>query len=483
MKDLFDGIWGGAQKLFSFSIALGVLITFMYCLEINFYPKNMELGDGVVFILLAMTFGFVFFVYFFSIIASGFFFYSSIVRSIELIPSKFEFKKLRAFAKKMPVLDIKDNYVLMIFGGIVFFFILYLLYGGDNYRILIFFIAVFIVGFIFSEIVLYIDKNKEVMRDFNNSSATSTDAEIIYTSLEGRKELVFRDVDTFLGKEGNPQSKNKIYLYVIALLVSLIILSFTAIDGAGRNMVKMVFEYSNLKEDSVSLYVDKKHSDYIGNFLSKNSINRKMVELDGGNYRLDAVDILFQGIGNSTLIEVDGAGNKVQFIIPDNSFFVARNVSDNPSNKLSENIYNDLSHIMDKYDITYSESEKSIIFSKDYATFNVGSSSLSEPYKDVLNDVMPKLLDLLSKHYSSISKLEVIGHASLEWKESDSLVEAYYNNHELAVSRASNFVKYLYHSERISKEAVALKDKIVISSNSSNNSVDKDNRKVTIRIH
>lgn len=109
--------------------------------------------------------------------------------------------------------------------------------------------------------------------------------------------------------------------------------------------------------------------------------------------------------------------------------------------------------------------------------------SLSKNFKDVLNDVMPKLLDMLSKHYGSTLKIEVIGHSSFEWKESDDLVEAYYKNHELAVTRASNFVKYLFQSDAISRETVALKDKIVISSNSSNNSADKDNRKVTIRIH
>ena len=57
MKQYLDLFLSVSQIIVGWSIALGSIIILLYCMDINFYPKGIEIGDGLFFIWTALAFG------------------------------------------------------------------------------------------------------------------------------------------------------------------------------------------------------------------------------------------------------------------------------------------------------------------------------------------------------------------------------------------------------------------------------------------
>lgn len=75
--------------------------------------------------------------------------------------------------------------------------------------------------------------------------------------------------------------------------------------------------------------------------------------------------------------------------------------------------------------------------------FAAGKADLSEKFKLVLNDFMPRYIDLLATKFDSkIDEVRIEGHTSSEWSSETSENEAFINNMWLSQARTREVLEY-----------------------------------------
>jgi len=79
--------------------------------------------------------------------------------------------------------------------------------------------------------------------------------------------------------------------------------------------------------------------------------------------------------------------------------------------------------------------------------FKQGSSTLTNAHKSVLQDFIPRLLKVLSKHKEEIKNLRVNGYTSTEWNAPQT--QRYLNNARLSNDRAMNILDYSYQLKSV----------------------------------
>lgn len=87
--------------------------------------------------------------------------------------------------------------------------------------------------------------------------------------------------------------------------------------------------------------------------------------------------------------------------------------------------------------------------------FNAGDSEVSEKYKLILSDFIPRYLNILKQYRSSIDEIRIEGHTSTEWGSETKEDEAYFHNMELSQGRTRSVLRYAYGLPQIPGEQKA----------------------------
>lgn len=448
--ELFSSI---SQIIVGWSIALGSIIILLYCMDINFYPKGIEIGDGLFFIWTSLSFGGRLIITILVFSAIGLSLYSLLATLINFIP-KVNIPRANTseiwpvhilttfiviFVALAAAIRWLDNKVIPDLGGMYWLTLLS---------------ALLMNGFIATALI----EDKEQTDNTNNSSDTLNDSPHLFTSGREKQRRIF---------------------YVVFSLM-LVGIPFLFIKGFGGRILNLSMTDLGIKKENVSLYLNEESSLYVKNLVEKGKYDIFLVPVGNEKYRVDNASILFQGIGDISHIALKTQQGDLRFDLPSSSLTVGKESTARPKEELAQLALKELPDVLNRHEIAFNPDTQVISFSEKYSEFRVGSSELSLSFESVLNESIPLILDFLNNHQELIKEIEVIGYSSNEWKNADSQVDAYLKNHELAISRSLNFVKHLYENENIHSRISYMNNMITIKGMSSNTS--KNKRTVEIRV-
>ncbi len=453
MKQYLDLFSSVSQIIIGWSIALGSIVILLYCMDINFYPKGIEIGDGLFFIWTALAFGgrLILTVLIFS--AIGLSIYSLLAALLNLLP-------------KANLPRVKNSTIMPV-------------------HILTAFIVILLVlGYFIALSENQDTPNLGFMYWLTLISALLMNG-FIATFLLEDKEQAGRNNDDDLDDNAplfNSRMKSRRVVLYAVFSFMLIVIPLLFIKGFGDRVLKLSISDLGIKKENVSLYLNEEYSLYVANLVSKGSYDIFLVPVGNGRYRVDNANILFQGIGSVSHISLSAQQGDLFFDLPSSSFVVSKEEIEKSKEELAELVFKELSNVLKRHEISFNPDSYIISFSEKYSEFSVGSAELSLSFKSVLNESMPPILDFLNNNNELIRGIEIIGYSSNEWESSDSQVDAYLKNHDLAVSRTLSFINHLYETDSVHSRMSYMINMITIKGVSSNTRTSENKRTVEIRV-
>ncbi|MET6757027.1 hypothetical protein [Pseudoalteromonas sp. NCIMB_1079] len=456
--ELFTGI---SKLVVGCCIAIGTIVILLYCMGINFYPKGIEIGDGLFFIWTALAFGarLIFTVLFFS--AIGLSLYSALVSLITLCLSFI----ISNYQTKLP--KVQNSTIWPLHVATIIVLALYFLMS----------------------ISVWLDKSSDLEIDymywFQLFTALLANGFIAagLLTINDRQNAGDENEDldeNFPVFDSEVKKRKKITMYIVGCL--LFYIPLLSIDGFGERVLNRSIVNLGIKKDHVSLYLNQMSSSFVSNLIKKGNYDFFLVPVGNGSYRLDEATVLFQGIGNVSHIRLRSSSGELTFDLPSDSFVVSKESKVRARGELADLVLESLPQVMKRHEIKFNPDTYMITFSDKYSAFNINSTELSSSFKSVLNESMPHILDFLNQHQELIERIEVVGYSSDEWKASDSKVDAYIKNHELAVARSTSFIRHLYNTESILSRMSLMINLINIKGVSSNDSSRVNSRTVELKI-
>jgi len=236
------------------STSIGVLITLIYCGNIDYYPSGITAGDTIFFIAATLGFSFLYILITFLLHSVGILI-SPILRLIQYPIIKFycwfkNYDEIRA--QEIPKINfrkLKIDDAQTIFIGVFGFILIFFLYFRNVDKALGLTACTIVMAFIFG---LWNTKTK---MEFEKPERTRT---------------------------------KKIGLIAMALIVPLIL------NHSNMDIINQAMTMIGVRHNNTVITLDKKHQD----FLHKNGI-------EGENGLYTGVKVLFRGIGNNTVILID----------------------------------------------------------------------------------------------------------------------------------------------------------------------------------
>ncbi|MEP4889814.1 MAG: hypothetical protein ABJV04_07300 [Aliiglaciecola sp.] len=398
------------------SIAVGAVIVLIYCTSIGFYPKNIQIGDGLFFIWSTLVFGFVCTLANFVFTSVGYTLYTPL------------YLFLKKFAPLPKINDFKGYSSIYIFGSFV---------------ILITLIAFFISDIEFSW------KQIDFMLVVSWCAALLMNGFILSALLEERDE-----------------APKKLF-YVVTFLM-LFIVPFVVIKGFFKNSVSASMKYLGIRETAVTAYVDHKYRDIVSDAINKIDSKKHVIIPVGNEFiRLDNVNILFQGVGEFSYLQISYGEKSTIFNLPSESVIVKKDSKKAEFSDLSKDILSLHSTLLDELKVGFNPDSMVFTFNHSYGLYGVGEYKVSERFNAVLEGTFKEILPTLIKNDELIESIEIIGSASREWKNSEDDVDAYKNNILLSTNRAIAVSNVLYESEYLIKYGGWLNKKVVAKGMSS----------------
>ncbi len=113
--------------------------------------------------------------------------------------------------------------------------------------------------------------------------------------------------------------------------------------------------------------------------------------------------------------------------------------------KVDEDIYNALEKEF-KDDLPKWDAELmrdlTIRFKAPEVLFATGENELKPAFKKILDNFIPRYLDVLAEFENSIEEIRIEGHTSSKWAEAKTPIEAYFNNMTLSQERTRTVLEY-----------------------------------------
>lgn len=117
--------------------------------------------------------------------------------------------------------------------------------------------------------------------------------------------------------------------------------------------------------------------------------------------------------------------------------------------KLYEDLKNEFKHDLPKWGAILDRDTLSIVFYAPDVLFKKGSSTLTERYKNILQDFFPRYLRVLRNHTNIIEKVRIEGHTSSEYKGAINYKDAYFKNMKLSQDRTRAVLEYSMNLPKI----------------------------------
>lgn len=91
-------------------------------------------------------------------------------------------------------------------------------------------------------------------------------------------------------------------------------------------------------------------------------------------------------------------------------------------------------------------------FNSPEVLFKTGSSEINHHFKQILQDFIPRFLNILEQFKPSIQEVRIEGHTSSEWQQEKNQNTAYFKNMQLSQERTLSILKYSYYIPQVSKK-------------------------------
>lgn len=420
---------GIASLVAKASIAVGAVIVLIYCTSIGFYPKNIQIGDGLFFIWSTLVFGFVCTVANFIFTSVGYTLYSPLYLALRKIA---------------PLPEISD-------------------FKGYS--------PIYILG-VFTIIISFL-------------SLLISDVELKWDWIFVISWVAALLMNGFLLSALLEEKENFKSIFRVVFILMIFIVPFVIIKGFFTNSVNASMKYLGVREPAVTVYVDQKYKNVVADAINKIASIKHVIIPVGTNYiRLDNVDVLFQGVGEVSYLKISNLDRSTNFSLPSNSIIVKKDI-----NKIAlSGFYNEVVSLHSKrlgeLKVGLNPDTLMLTFDSSYGVYEVGEYEVSARFKAILVEAFKEILPTLIKNEEQIESIEVIGFTSSEWKKSEDDVDAYKNNIFLSMNRAVEVANALYDSKELLQYGGWLNKKVVIKGMSSSDVLSsKFKRMVSIKIN
>lgn len=267
-----DEILELAPKLFKLAsqivVGVGALLVFFYCGRIRYFPIGIGLGDSIFFVWASIAFGIIYSIWVYVLYSIG----TLLIFLVTKLASCLRFamyplstnvsKLVKKVRNGIPNITIEEI-PLVIAGIIVGFIVTPLIFFDDVFNGFKFIGASFLTGFGFMVI-------KKVKFDKDH------------------------------------------YKYIVIATVYLLPL---VTSGLSEKLINQAMKVVGIRNDNAYIKVSKDYGEFMSSFHKdgQENINKEFVECT----------IVFKGIGENTVIEIDHKGKKTNFIVPNNQIYIS----------------------------------------------------------------------------------------------------------------------------------------------------------------
>jgi len=113
-------------------------------------------------------------------------------------------------------------------------------------------------------------------------------------------------------------------------------------------------------------------------------------------------------------------------------------------------LVNEFESDLESWDAVIDQKTLTIRFKSPDILFETGKAELRPKFKTILDDFMPRYIDLLvSKFGDEIEEVRIEGHTSSEWNQSSDLLEAFTKNMKLSQDRTRAVLDYSINLESL----------------------------------
>ena len=273
MQKILDIIVNSVKIGFYTFFILGVIVVFRYCIGIGYFPAGLDVGNVLLFLLVAICFAIIF-VFSFLLIGSVSVFLVWLIRGAV--------NRILSLARFFP--DIKVYQIRPI-------------KVSTELLILLGFLTTIIASG-----VVYVGFNSYVISTISTISAISVIIATLLFSSEDREPMIHTIAWDFQSEEG----QRRIYSVGSVLLVMLVIL-FVPTDKFFQ-LSKTALIMTSVSKMHVDVYLDSNMKSIFGNVKTK---NKDYVVLND-------VEILWTGVGSKSVIEVEIDGEPRKLVVNTN---------------------------------------------------------------------------------------------------------------------------------------------------------------------
>ncbi|WP_095499544.1 OmpA family protein [Paraferrimonas haliotis] len=117
-----------------------------------------------------------------------------------------------------------------------------------------------------------------------------------------------------------------------------------------------------------------------------------------------------------------------------------------------EALNNEFSNDLSKWKASIDKETLSFQFDAPEVLFDMGESRLKKEFKDILDNFMPRYLNVLERYRDSIDEVRIEGHTSSEWRLDTHPDDAYFFNMALSQDRTRSVLNYSYLLPSLSNE-------------------------------
>lgn len=115
---------------------------------------------------------------------------------------------------------------------------------------------------------------------------------------------------------------------------------------------------------------------------------------------------------------------------------------------------------LEKWDAEIERDTLSFQFKSPDVLFDNGDITLKPMFKRILDDFIPRYLNVLMKFRDSINEVRIEGHTSSVWTQSTSEDQSYFNNMELSQGRTRSVLSYIYGLRTVADQRPWIKEHI-----------------------
>lgn len=287
LSNKIDLVSKSMSLAFKVCVTIGVIIVAYYCISIDYFPRDLTVGDGALFVIVSLVFGFIYLFFTYCLICAGLLISKPITFVISVISFTINlFRNITGRAKAYPKISFHkltgENYFFAFFGVFIAIF------SSNNVESLLRILATIIIC---AYLYTFFLKNNSIKQKIHNKNS-KTKRELSYLSSKG----------------------------IQAVAISGILATPLLIGGISESIVKGTMRLTEVRNDNVYAHIAKPYTKVLNEYGiqgNKSSIGRDFKKYDN-------VNVLLSAFGSMDIVEFTNNDNKSVIAIPKDKIFIIK---------------------------------------------------------------------------------------------------------------------------------------------------------------